>query len=81
MSYYKYHSSDTSWITTIITFVISFALLLGIMFGVNACTAQEWNDGMCAKCHERYELRGVYKGMHYYSCPDCGNEVSRFGGR
>ena len=78
MSYYRlHHSIDTSWWVIIIT----IALALFILVGYNACTAQEWNDGICLKCNVRYELRGVYKGTHYYACPKCGNEVSRFGGK
>ncbi len=78
MSYYsRSHHDDSSWWTII----ISIALALFILFGVNACTAEEWNNGKCPDCNVRYELRGVYKGTHYYACPDCGNEVSRFGGR
>lgn len=76
MSYYS-KSNDSSWIASIAGIILGLAILLG----VNACTAQEWNDGVCAKCHEQYVLRGVYDGIRYYSCPDCGNEVSRFGGR
>jgi hypothetical protein len=81
MSYYSrrnsYDSADTSWWTMI----ICIALSLLIMFGFNACTASEWNRGVCPDCRTRYELRGVYKGTHYYACPDCGNEVARFGGK
>lgn len=78
MSYYsRSHDIDTSWWTIIIT--ICLALLL--IFISQVCTAKEWNDGKCPECNVRYELRGVYKGTHYYACPDCGNEVSRFGGK
>lgn len=81
MSYYSkrhsYSSSNDSWWELIITLVL--ALL--ILFTCNACTAKEWNNGRCPNCDVRYELRGVYKGTHYYACPECGNEVSRYGGR
>lgn len=81
MSYYSrkhtYHTSDTSWWSIIIPLIL--ALL--ILFTHNACTAAEWNGGVCPDCNTRYELRGVYKGTHYYACPECGNEVDRFGGR
>jgi hypothetical protein len=58
--------------------LICIALIFAIVFGFNTCTASEWNDGMCPKCEVRYELRGVYKHMKYYSCPKCGNEVERY---
>ena len=67
--------------TEIWTIIICVALMLAIMFTHNACTAPEWNGGKCPKCNVRYELRGVYKDVHYYACPTCGNEVSRYGGR
>ena len=58
--------------------LICIALCVFIILGFNTCTASEWNDGICPECHTRYELRGVSKYMKYYSCPDCGNEVSRY---
>ena len=73
---HTYHI-DSGWWELIIIFAITILLILG----ANACTAKEWNDGICPDCKTRYELRGVYKGTHYYACPDCGNEVSRYGGR
>lgn len=68
----SYHSS--SWWEVIILFTIAILIILGF----NACTASEWNDGVCPECHMRYELRGVSRGMKYYSCPECGNEVERY---
>lgn len=70
------NSNNAVWELILIIF-IAFLLLIG----TNACTAKEWNNGTCPDCHTRYELRGVYKGTHYYACPDCGNEVHRFGGK
>jgi hypothetical protein len=78
MSYYsRYDHDDSSWWTII----ICIALVIFITVGFNTCTASEWNDGECPKCHEDYVLRGGHDGLRYYSCPKCGNEVSRFGGR
>ena len=78
MSYYsRSHRDDASWWTIIICAALALLLILISQ----ACTAQEWNNGKCPDCNVRYELRGVYRGTHYYACPDCGNEVSRFGGR
>lgn len=76
MSYYsRPYSGDTSlW-----TAIICFALALLILLGFNTCTASEWNNGKCPDCKVRYELRGIYKGLRYYACPDCGNEVERYG--
>ena len=75
MSYYsKRYSSEESWFTIIICFI----LIISIVIGVNACSAPTWNDGVCQNCEVRYELRGVSRGMKYYSCPECGQEVSRY---
>lgn len=76
MSYYSrgYSGEDTSWWTIIIYFV----LILAIVFGVNACSGETWNGGICPKCEVRYELRGASRGMKYYSCPECGQEVQRY---
>ena len=77
MHYYSNYHDDTSWWTVI----ICFALVLFIIFGFNMCTASEWNGGICPKCEARYELRAVNDGLRYYTCPECGNEVSRYGRR
>ena len=76
MSYYSknYGSSDGSLTTALICFMLVIALTLGF----NACSAETWNNGICTECETRYELRGVSKGLKYYACPDCGQEVSRF---
>jgi hypothetical protein len=71
------HSINSSWLEILIPLAIALLILLGH----NACTANEWNGGKCPDCNVRYELRGVYRGTHYYACPDCGNEVSRYGGK
>jgi hypothetical protein len=74
MSYYsKYNRNYDLW-----TAIICFALAIFVMISFNTCTASEWNDGYCPKCNVRYELGGVYKYIKYYSCPKCGNEVSRY---
>ena len=77
MSYYSKYDSNFDWWSII----ICIALVLFLVFGFNTCTASEWNDGKCPKCHEDYELRGAHDGIRYYSCPKCGNEIERFGGR
>ncbi len=86
MSNYSRYKSRRSFNFNCLSGIIIYFVILAIVFGViffggNACTAKEWNDGKCPDCNVRYELRGVYKGTHYYACPDCGNEVSRYGGR
>ena len=58
--------------------LIPIALIFIIMFGVNACSSTDWNDGECPKCDIRYEMRGVSRGLKYYVCPECGNEVERY---
>ena len=54
------------------------SLLLVLASCSNACSADEWNNGICPKCETRYELCGVYKMSKYYACPDCGNEITRY---
>ena len=77
MSYYSdsyRSSSDGSLWTAIVCFVLVFML----MFGVNSCSASTWNDGICPDCEVRYELRGASRGLKYYACPECGQEVERY---
>ena len=75
MSYYsRSYNDEPSWWTVVICFVLIFAIVLG----VNACSADTWNDGVCPKCEARYELRGVSRGLKYYICPSCGQEVTRY---
>lgn len=57
---------------------VGLAICCILIFGSNACTAEKWNNGICANCNVRYELRGVSDAMKYYSCPDCGQEVGRY---
>ena len=65
-------------LSSIICFILAIAIILAMMSGLNSLTANTWNDGRCIKCETRYELRGVSKGLKYYACPKCGQEVSRF---
>ncbi len=58
--------------------LIPIALIFIIMFGTNACSSTDWNDGECSDCDVRYEMRGVSRGLKYYVCPECGNEVERY---
>lgn len=76
MSYYSrnYKSSDGSLTIIFICIVLTFL----IVFGTNACSASTWNDGICPDCEVRYELRGASKGLKYYACPECGQEVERY---
>ena len=78
MSYYSrsYSSSDSE--ANLITAIICFILIFAIMFGVNSCAAPVWNNGICPDCDVRYELRGASRGLKYYACPECGQEVERY---
>ena len=69
-----------SWDTKfdLMTILACIILIICVVFGVNACTASEWNDGFCPMCNVRYEMGGVYEYMKYYYCPKCGNEVHRY---
>ena len=70
----NYNNDDGSWLTIIICLVGIFL----IIFGTNACSSTDWNNGKCPDCEIRYELRGASRGLKYYSCPDCGKEVERY---
>jgi hypothetical protein len=71
----NYDSNDgPSWWILIFCIIALFV----IMLGTNACSAPTWNNGDCPNCEVRYELRGVSRGLKYYSCPDCGKEVKRY---
>lgn len=82
MSYYsKNHQDNSGCFEPIVSIILCIVMVFAVMFGLNTCTASEWNDGECPKCHVDYVLRGANDGIRYYSCPKCGNEVERFGGR
>lgn len=70
-------SNNDIW-TILSTMLIYTFLFLAIIFFINSCSASKWNNGLCSECEIRYELRGVSKGLKYYTCPKCGQEVSRY---
>lgn len=80
MGYYSnsYRSDNTGCLATIVSIIVLCIFVFVLMFGVNACSASDWNDGICPHCEVRYELRAVSKGVKYYACPKCGQEVGRF---
>jgi hypothetical protein len=69
---------DNSGISLLVELIIMIATLVFIVIVVNTCSASQWNDGICPKCNERYELCAVYKGLKYYTCPECGEEIRRY---
>lgn len=79
MSYYRRNSYSSSWLEILLPLIMCVAVIFVLAFGFNTCTHDKWNDGVCSKCDVRYELRAVYRGIHYYACPECGREVERFG--
>lgn len=70
-------SNNDIW-TILSTMLIYTFLFLAIIFFINSCSASKWNNGLCPECEIRYELRGVSKGLKYYTCPKCGQEASRY---
>ena len=57
--------------------IVCIVLLLVCTLGHNACTAQDWNNGICPRCNKRYELKAASQYFKYYACPVCYKEVSR----
>lgn len=58
--------------------IIVILIMLVFIFGTNLYVEPVWNQGICPQCEIRYELRGVSRGLKYYACPECGQEVERF---
>ena len=65
-------------IEILLAVVLMFLLVFLMMFGVNSCSADIWNNGICSNCDTKYELKAASNGLKYYSCPDCGVEVTRY---
>ena len=76
MNYYSEHYGNIK--DDLLTILVCVVLFFGILLGINACSASDWNDGVCPHCEVKYELRGVSRGLKYYSCPECGQEVERY---
>lgn len=62
----------------LVELVILIVLFLILIIGFNTCSSDKWNNGICPQCNVRYELRGASRGLKYYACPECGQEVSRY---
>lgn len=73
-------SDNTELQASIIFLVIALIFVFVLGSCSNIMSADEWNNGLCPRCQVRYELRSVsHRGdYHYYSCPKCGNEVTRW---
>ena len=73
------HEDTYGCIVPAIIVVISIIFLCAISYVGNAVTEVTWNNGICAKCNTRYELKaaGTYD-LRYYACPICYTEVKRF---
>ena len=76
MNYYSENYGNIKY--NLLTILACVAICFGIMFLVNACSSSDWNDGVCPNCEVRYELSGASRGLKYYSCPKCGQEVERY---
>lgn len=57
---------------------MGIVIIFLLIFAMNSCSASTWNNGVCPDCEARYELRGASRGLKYYSCPECGQEVERY---
>ena len=78
--YYRQHSEgEMGCGTLVIMLLTAFLLLFVTEFVANASTESQWNNGTCAVCEERYELKAATNGgLKYYACPECGQEVKRY---
>ena len=76
MAYYS-NNNDGGCLTLIICAILTYLF----MFGFNSYTAETWNNGVCDNCEVKYELRCASRSLKYYSCPECGQEISRYGFR
>lgn len=77
MSYYGYnHRSNNS--IGLGGAILCLALAGFLMLMINCFAEPKWNQGICPECEVRYELRGASRGLKYYSCPECGQEVERY---
>lgn len=68
-------TEDIKYLLFMIVLVCAF--IFGVPGCVNGCSSREWNDGICPKCNEHYELRGASQYIKYYVCPECHAEVER----
>jgi hypothetical protein len=75
MSYYSNKNDNNGSLYGLILCVIILTLM---PIFPNSCSASEWNNGVCPDCEVRYELSGASRGLKYYSCPQCGNEVKKY---
>ena len=67
-----------TYLAPILIIIIICILAVLMMSGVDSCTDSIWNDGVCSNCEIRYDLKGISRGLKYYMCPECGQEVQRF---
>jgi hypothetical protein len=65
----------------IFSLIVTIAMVLFMTISFNSCSEDEWNDGICGECNVPYELVDVSKGLKYYACPECYQEVARYGSR
>lgn len=80
--YKSKHSYNFNGLSDIIAYLAVLAIVVVVFFfGVNACTAKEWNGGKCPDCNVKYQLYDRDGSVRYYICPECDNEVSRYGGK
>jgi hypothetical protein len=73
MSYRSYDGDVSLW-----HYIFCIAVALFLIFGLNSCNEDKWNDGVCPQCEVRYELRGVSRGTKYYACPECEEVIERY---
>ena len=71
-------SNNSGCLTSLLSIVVIILIVIAMMFGLNACTDEAWNDGMCPDCDTHYILHAASQGLKYYACPECGKEVSRY---
>lgn len=73
-------SDNAGCLINVVSFVLAIILALYYPIHKNKRSEAVWNHGVCSVCEEKYELRMVVRRLHFWNCPECGQEVTRYMG-
>lgn len=71
---------NSGYLINVIAVILTIALALWYPIYKNSQSEEVWNNGVCSVCEEKYELRMVVRRLHFWNCPECGSEVTRYMG-